>query len=72
MGSAGTRTGAGAATTAPGTARSTASGSWSPGSTERDAGSIGMPGVERDAGTIATPGVGTAGRPGAGSAGTQR
>ena len=72
MGSAGTRTGAGAATTAPGTARSTASGSWSPGSTERDAGSIGMPGVERDAGTIATPGVGTADRPGAGSAGTQR
>ena len=72
MGSAGTRTGAGAATAAPGTARSTASGSWSPGSTERDAGSIGMPGVERDAGTIATPGVGTADRPGAGSAGTQR
>jgi hypothetical protein len=74
MGSAGTRTGAG--TAAPGTARS-------PGGAERDAGSIGMPGVERDAGTIATPGVerdagtiatpgvGTAGRPGGASAGTQ-
>jgi hypothetical protein len=69
MGSAGTRTGGG--TGAPGTARSTASGSWTPGGAERDAGSIGVPGVERDAGTIATPGVGTAGRPAAGSAGIQ-
>jgi hypothetical protein len=69
MGSAGKRTGAG--TRAPGTARSTASGSWTPGGAERDAGTIGMPGMEREAGTIATPGVGTAAGPGAGSAGTR-
>jgi hypothetical protein len=71
MESAGTRSGAGARSSRPGTGRTATSGSWPAGGTERDAGTIGMPGTERDAGTIATPGAGTTGIPGTGSGGTQ-
>jgi hypothetical protein len=68
-GSASTRPGAGAGTTRAGTARTTGSGAWPAGGTERDAGTIGAPGVERDAGTIATPGAGASGTQGTAGAG---
>jgi hypothetical protein len=50
------RTAAERGATTPGTEGAYTSGSWRSGTAERDAGTIGQPGVERDAGTVGMPG----------------